>query len=103
MVTLWPLDNHVNAQPNKMFEYMSAGIPVIASDFLFWKEIIERHNCGICVDPHNSREIAKAVNTLLTDNELAATMGANGRRAVEERYNWQNEERKLLDFYQELI
>jgi hypothetical protein len=103
MVTLHPIINYLDSLPVKMFEYMSAGIPVIASDFSFWKEIIERHNCGICVDPHNSQEIAKAVNTLLTDNELAATMGANGRRAVEERYNWQNEERKLLDLYQELI
>ena len=89
--------------PLKMFEYMAAGIPVVASDFPFWQEIIERHNCGICVDPHNPQEIAKAVNTLLTDNELAAAMGANGRRAVEEVYNWQNEERKLLNLYQELI
>jgi len=103
IVTFWPLENHVNAQPNKMFECMSAGIPVVASDFPFWQEIIERHNCGICVDPHNPQEIARAANTLLTDNELAVTMGANGRRAVEEVYNWQNEERKLLDLYQELI
>ena len=57
----------------------------------------------ISVNPHNPQEIASAVNTLLTDNELAAVMGTNGRRAVEEVYNWQNEKRKLLYLYQELI
>ncbi|MDL2122042.1 MAG: glycosyltransferase [Deltaproteobacteria bacterium] len=82
---------------------MSAEIPVIASDFPLWKEIVEGAGCGICVDPLNLEEIARAVNRLLTDNELAAAMGANSRRAVEEVYNWQNEERKLLDLYQELI
>ncbi|MDL1967371.1 MAG: glycosyltransferase family 4 protein [Deltaproteobacteria bacterium] len=103
MVTLYPIINYLDSLPVKMFEYMAAGIPVIASDFPFWQEIIERHNCGICVDPYNQHEIARAVNTLLTDNKLAAVMGANGRKAVEEGYNWQNEERKLLDLYQELI
>lgn len=103
IVTFWPLPNHVNAQPNKMFEYMSAGIPVIASGFLYWKEIIEEHNCGICVNPKSSLEILKAVNALLGDDKLAATMGANGRKAVETIYNWDFEERKLISLYRELM
>jgi glycosyltransferase involved in cell wall biosynthesis len=103
IVTLHPLINYLDSLPVKMFEYMAAGIPVVASDFPYWREIIEKHNCGICVDSHNPQEIAMAVNRLLTDNELAATMGENGRRAVEEVYNWHNEEQKLLNLYQELI
>lgn len=103
LAVLQPIPNYVESYPTKVFEYMAMGLPVIASNFPLYQEIIERHNCGICVDPHNPQELAKAVNTLLTDNELAAAMGANGRRAVEEVYNWQNEERKLLDLYQELI
>jgi glycosyltransferase involved in cell wall biosynthesis len=103
IVTLHPLINYLDSLPVKMFEYMAAGIPVVASDFPFWREIIEKHNCGICVDSHNPQEIAMAVNRLLTDNELAAAMGENGRRAVEEVYNWHNEEQKLLNLYQELI
>ena len=103
LVLFHPEPNHISAQPNKLFEYMSAGVPVIASDFPLWRQIVEGAGCGICVDPLNPEEIARAVNTLLTENELAAVMGANGRKAVEEVYNWQNEERKLLDLYQELI
>lgn len=97
----WP--NHIDSQPNKMFEYMSAGIPVIASDFPLWRQIIEGNNCGICVDPMNSKEIAAAINRLVTNPDLAAKMGRNGRKAVEEKYNWRNEEQKLLGLYRDLL
>ncbi len=102
LVTLHPVVNYLDSLPVKMFEYMAVGIPVIASDFPVWREILDQHDCGLCVDPLNPQEIAGAINSLLTDHERAAEMGANGRRAVEEVYNWQNEERKLLDLYQEM-
>ena len=44
-----------------MFEYMAAGLPVICSDFELWKEIIEKNNCGICVNPNNIVEISNAI------------------------------------------
>ena len=103
VVLFHPEPNHIDAQPNKMFEYMSAGIPVIASNFPLWREIIEGAECGICVDPLNTEEIAEAIKWIIEHPAKARLMGKNGRRAVEERYNWQNEERKLFDLYQELI
>jgi len=103
MVTFLPVPNHVDAQPNKMFEYMSAGIPVIGSFFPLWKDILEVNKCGICVDPENSDEIAKAIDLLLNDDALAKQMGENGRRAVIEKYNWSIEEEKLVQTYRQLL
>ncbi|WP_434133613.1 glycosyltransferase [Sporomusa sphaeroides] len=95
--------NHVFAQPNKMFEYMSAGIPVIASDFPLWKEFIEGNRCGICVDPLNPDEIADAIKWIVEHPAEAEEMGNNGRRAVEHIYNWNIEKEKLFTFYEKLI
>jgi glycosyltransferase involved in cell wall biosynthesis len=102
IVTFLPLPNHVDAQPNKMFEYMSAGIPVIASDFPLWREIIEGNQCGLLVNPLEPVEIAKAIDYLANHSDEARRMGENGRRAVMERYNWPVEDKKLLAFYEQL-
>jgi len=103
IVTFYPLPNHIDAQPNKMFEYMSAGIPVVASDFPLWKEIIEGNKCGICVDPLNPKEIAKAVNYIIDNPKEAQKMGKNGKKAVENKYNWKIEEKKLLNLYKGIL
>ena len=58
-----------------MFEYMSAGIPVICSNFPLWRDIIEKHQCGICVDPQNSSEIALAIDFLAQNPKEAKVMG----------------------------
>lgn len=103
VVTFLPVPNHIDAQPNKMFEYMSAGIPVIASNFKLWREIIEGNDCGICVDVSHPEEIGKAIDQLLDDDQLAKQLGANGRRAVMTKYNWSIEEKNLLDLYSDLV
>jgi glycosyltransferase involved in cell wall biosynthesis len=103
LVTFHPLPNHVDAQPNKMFEYMSAGIPVVASDFPLWREIITGNDCGILVNPLDPKEIAGAIDELARGPERARRMGQNGRKAVEERYNWGVEEQKLLAFYSDIL
>lgn len=103
IVTFLPEPNHINAQPNKMFEYMSAGIPVICSDFPLWRSIIEKHDCGICVDPENPEDIAKAINYLFANPQIAEQMGRNGRNAVETVFNWEQESEKLIEVYKKLI
>jgi len=102
LILFLPVPNHINAQPNKMFEYMASGIPVIASNFPLWKEIIDNNNCGICVDPLNNNEIINAITLLRKNPELAKKMGGNGIKMVNERYNWEKEAIKLLHFYQKL-
>lgn len=99
LVTFLPAPNHIDAQPNKMFEYMSAGVPVIASHFPLWREIIEGNDCGLCVDPLDPAAIAKAIDYLVTHPQEAERMGRNGQRAVAEKYNWKIEEAKLLQLY----
>lgn len=102
IVTFLPAPNHIDAQPNKMFEYMSAGVPVIASNFPLWREIIEGNGCGLCVDPMDPKKIAEAVDYLIEHPEEAEAMGRRGQRSVQEKYNWAIEEEVLLGVYAKL-
>lgn len=102
LVIFSPIANHVNAQPNKLFEYMSAGLPIIGSNFPLWKEMIEGNSCGICVDPGSVEEITAAIDKLLNNPDLVTEYGNNGVRLVREKYNWEIEKRKLLALYQRI-
>lgn len=99
LVTLHPAIHYIDALPVKMFEYMSAGIPVIASHFPLWRAIIEGKDCGICVDPLNPKAIAGAIDYLINHPEWARRMGKNGSDAVHNCYNWSIEKEKLLGLY----
>lgn len=103
LVTFLAMPNHVNAQPNKIFEYMSSAIPVIGSNFKLWKEIIEDNNCGICINPDKPEEIAQAMKYLQENPDIAKQMGENGQKAVLEKYNWNNEEQKLIKVYKTIL
>lgn len=103
IVTFYPLPNHIDAQPNKMFEYMSAGLPLITSNFPLWKEIVEKNNCGLCVNPLNPKEIADAIKYIISHPLEAEKMGKNGKNAVLNKYNWSMEEKKLYEIYDKLI
>jgi len=102
LLLLLPTRNHVQSLPNKLFEYMAGGLPVIASDFAIWRPIFEKHQCGIQIDPANEQAVTDAVTYMLTNPREARRMGENGIRAVEEEYNWERESRKLLAVYQQL-
>lgn len=88
--------------PIKLFEYMEAGLPVICSDFPIWREIVEGNNCGVVVPCDDMEAAVKAVQKILMAPKLAAQMGENGKRAVREKYNWQTEEKKLIEIYHKL-
>lgn len=103
LTVLHPEQNFLTSLPIKMFEYMAAGIPVIASDFPLWRSIIVGAGCGILVDPRDPSSIAKAISYLLTHDAEAEAMGKRGRAAVKLQYNWNTEERKLLNFYASLF
>jgi glycosyltransferase involved in cell wall biosynthesis len=103
MLCYLPEPNHVNAYPNKLFEYMAAGLPVIASNFPLWRSIVEGADCGICVDPTDPVDIRKAIARLIDDPLECRRLGENGRKAVMRQYNWQSEEAKLVSLYSELL
>jgi glycosyltransferase involved in cell wall biosynthesis len=102
LVTLHPVVNYLDALPVKMFEYMAAGLPVIASRFPLWQDIVEGNQCGVCVDPGNPAAIAAAIDHFCRHPHIARRMGENGRRAVHTRYNWDTEAAKLAAFYDTL-
>ncbi|HOK38138.1 MAG TPA: glycosyltransferase [Bacteroidales bacterium] len=103
MVILENTPSYIVSLPVKMFEYMAAGLPVMASDFELWKSIIETENCGICVNQKDVNEINQKLNQIIFNTELLKKMGKNGRNAVINKYNWSLEEKKLISFYKNLI
>ena len=103
IVTFLPTPNNLSCLPNKLFEYMQLCLPVIASNFPHYAEIIGKSNCGLLVDPSDPNSIALGIIKLLSDPDLAKKMGNNGRRAVDNEYNWENESNKLLNFYYETL
>jgi glycosyltransferase involved in cell wall biosynthesis len=102
LVLFHPEPNHLEAMPQKIFEYMGAGLPVIASDFPLWKRIIGSSGCGIFVNPMKPAEIAGAIEYVLTHPDEAEEMGKRGQAAVMESFNWDSESTKLVNLYREL-
>jgi len=102
LVLFHPLPNHLYSQPNKIFEYMSAGIPVIASAFPFWDPLVRGTDCGILVDPLDPLEIARAIEWIFSNPAIAELKGHNARLAIEQKYNWHSEEKKLIEIYRHL-
>ena len=103
LVTLLPMPSYLDSLPIKMFEYMSAGLPVIASDFPLWGALLEESGAGRCVDPNDPSAIARSIQELLDDPVAARAMGERGRAAVLSRYQWRFEEPKLHALYRELL
>jgi glycosyltransferase involved in cell wall biosynthesis len=103
IVLLHRLPNHHDPiRSNKLFEYMAAGLPVIASDLPKWREIVCGTGCGLVVDPDEPEALAAAIEKLLRDPERAEEMGKRGRAAVIERFNWDREAPRLFALYDAL-
>lgn len=102
-VTQLPSDFANEAISTKMFEYMAAGIPVVTTDMPLWTEVIETADCGTTVDPLDCHQVAEALEHWLTNPDAAKQVGINGRKAIEEIYNWEQEFVALNDLYLRLV
>lgn len=96
LLLIKPIPHEMTGMPIKMCEYMAASVPIIASDFPFWREIVEGTGAGIVVDPMDDDAIIRAMRWMLENPDRAAEMGRRGRQAVLERFNWDIEAEQLL-------
>lgn len=94
-----PTPNVIESEPNKFFECMSAGLPIIVSNFPIWRRLIEQIGCGICVDPGDYQAIADAITWIMDNPHEAQAMGARGREAVLGGYNWDVDAKNLVAMY----
>ena len=97
-----PTEHYKRKELTKFFEYMTAGIPIICSNFPVWQKFIDRYRCGLTVDPNNPEEWEQAINYLKNYPDERQEMIDNGRRAIKNELNWQAEEEKLLTWYYRL-
>ncbi|MYL26829.1 MULTISPECIES: glycosyltransferase family 4 protein [Halomonadaceae] len=81
--------------PNKIFDYMASSLPVLATQIRPISRIIQIADCGVVCEDQNPQDVADKLS-LLTDPMERQRMGSNGRTAVIERYNWENDESQLL-------
>ena len=103
LVLFHPLPNHLESQPTKLFEYMAAGRPFIASNFDTWRSLLERFNCGYFVDPLDVQAIRCVMERIAANPEEAIEMGQRGRRAMVTHFTFQTESRRLVAMTNELL
>ena len=103
LVVLHPVGGYKESWPVKLFEYMAAELPVIASDFPGWRKVISEAECGLLVDPTDPDSVASAMQWILDHPEEARRMGQRGSAAIRKKYSWDREAVKLLDFYNSLV
>ncbi|MDF1502347.1 glycosyltransferase [Roseisolibacter sp. H3M3-2] len=97
-----PMPNNVDSEPVKFFEFLSAAIPVISSDFPLLRGLVERWECGRAVDAMDAEAVAAAIVELDRDRALAERLGRGGRAGIEREWNWEQEGDKLVALYRRL-
>lgn len=102
IVTLQASAAYVDSLPTKMFEYLAAGLPVVASNFPLWRRIVEGNRCGLLVDEKSPTAIAEAVARYASDDVLLTLHAQNARSASTRELNWENESDELVKLYDRL-
>lgn len=102
LALLRPVGDYPQSYPTKLFEYMALGLPVVTSDFPLYRAVVETADCGYCLDATDARAVARVLKRLLVQSAEAVRLGQNGRRAVEQSYQWESQAARLLDFYHQI-
>jgi len=103
VVLFHPLANNLESQPTKLFEYMAAGLPFIASDFEAWRQLLGEFDCGYFVNPLDVGAIRDTLDRLMDNPASAREMGRRGRRAFETSFTFEIEATKLVAATNELL
>jgi glycosyltransferase involved in cell wall biosynthesis len=96
-----PLPNHMDTMPNKPFEYMAAGLPMVMSDFPYWRATFGE--CALFADPDDTNAVARCLDELAGSRDLCRRLGKAGRHLVETEYSWEQEQDKLVQLYRKLV
>jgi glycosyltransferase involved in cell wall biosynthesis len=97
LALLRPVGDYSESYPSKIFDYMALGLPVITSDFELYRAVVEDNECGFCLSPNDSQKLAETMRWFIENPKKARVMGKNGRKAIQEKYNWEGN--KLLTLY----
>ena len=100
MCTLHRLENFAYTTPVKSFEYLINGLPLIMTDFSFWKEFYK--GTALFVDPKDPKEISRKILNLISDRDQYNKMSNKGIELAL-KHCWENEEEKLLNLYEKII
>lgn len=97
-----PEPNHLNSLPTKLFEYLNAGLAIVASDFDYWETIILKEQVGVLVDPTKPASIAHGVLSLIENQSLRENLRARGPNLVKNKYSWESQAHILCAAYDRL-
>jgi len=99
---LKPLEEYKTTYPNKVFDYMAAGRPVVLAIDGVIREVVEAAGCGIFAEPGNPSALVEAIRTLAADRGKAHKMGLDGRAYLEEYFNRASIGEKLVKLLEEM-
>jgi len=98
-------DTNINYRfslPNKLFDYIYAGVPVLASNLVEIKSIIEKFRIGDCILNHDPKHIASKMTEIINDESMLLEWKKNCKIAAE-KLNWENEEKQLVAVYSKFL
>lgn len=99
---LHPIPNYLNSLATKLFEYMAAGLPILATNIPDWVELISSTETGYTTNIDNVMEIANLAEIMMSNEKECEKFARNGRYFHENKFNWQSESEKLINLYDKL-